>query len=251
VPPCPSASPPPPHRRQHFPSLVSSPWVLRACRQVWVIPVVNVDGFIENFNIPQRELRLIRWAAVGPGGLPWVTRTPVTSPPPPSPPPHPPCTPLASPIPHPRVRPALCRFSSRASRSKTIKHPLETCPGNFDSEYKYKGVDLNRNYPTCFEFQNDDNAASGNPCRSVRTHACTYTHVGVAAMVARVPPLPRVPLAPRARHAHQHPPGLTMQTTCMPSRRALTLAPPAPPRPSPPPRTTADPLPPLRSRRRP
>ena len=40
-----------------------------------------------------------------------------------------------------------------------------SCPA--DSENHYGGVDINRNYPTCFEFQTDDYASSGEICRSV------------------------------------------------------------------------------------
>ena len=41
-----------------------------------------------------------------------------------------------------------------------------SCRSNIP-EYAYGGVDINRNYPTCFEYQNDDQASSGSVCRSV------------------------------------------------------------------------------------
>ena len=36
-----------------------------------------------------------------------------------------------------------------------------------DFNNPYYGVDINRNYPTCFQFQDDDDAASNYPCREV------------------------------------------------------------------------------------
>jgi hypothetical protein len=114
-----------------------------ACRQLWVVPVVNPDGYAANCELPLND-RLIRLVctcvcvcirAYLHHCVPWSARLFLA-----------PSSPRALP----------CR--------KNVPLGDNSCHGRWSPQY---GVDINRNYPTCFEFQTDDDAASGDPCREV------------------------------------------------------------------------------------